>query len=641
MNPQEKHDQTTITGEVMFPEQWTVFGPFDGTEVSIPPESLRTIPGTLSIGDQRSEGQPVTPTRNQYQFTPFYGEPPYDKPRSAFIFALLNSESDQEATLGVGADWFFRVHVNGEVVLDLMEEGNGAGRPAIDNHLVNVRLIQGDNVLVVHLVNGKGAPLLALGGPGELRQGDFKSILPPPDNELDAKQLMEKYPADPDAPIRWVAPDGFDPRKPGLGIPELPEAEHVELLHCLPSEAPADEGGSGVYESLRHGTWNHNNSVFVFKDRLLGIWHNHARDENGPGSRVLARVGKILNDDGDVDWGGEENLVELAPPAVPVRRRLLVSDDDAVRDAQAVGGFKQIGDRLLFQGSLQALHGVTTRIPRNIPAGEIQTPESYAHGKNADMTDAQFAVWDLDFRFYQEWGVRDDRFQPLSPMYKEKELADSLRMTTELTLPLEPLVPPYSEARLLSEAPEDFRELVRQADAGGDGPRHPGYRPGTSHLAQDGANGLTHGAYVKRTDGGWVAIRENQKPKVQPFYYAAEKPDDDAYFPPAARSNLYGAADPAAGQFEDGTVYVLCNSPKRQDMYITVSKDGRLFDKSWLLLHRRLADYTPGAMKTQGGPGSGPQYFRPTLVGKSLWIIYSVSKEHVGATRVPVEALRA
>ena len=38
--------------------------------------------------------------------------------------------------------------------------------------------------------------LLALGGPEELRQGDFKSILPPPDSELGAAQLLELPPED-------------------------------------------------------------------------------------------------------------------------------------------------------------------------------------------------------------------------------------------------------------------------------------------------------------------------------------------------------------------------------------------------------------------------------------------------------------
>ena len=637
----QKHtpQKIEITGQVEFPEQWTVFGPFDGVELPIAAGSLESLPGTLSIGGQAHEARQVTPTRNQYKLTPLYGEPPYRAPRSALIFVLLHSEAEQEVTLGFGADYFYRVYVNGKVVLDLMEEGNGGSRPAINNHCVKVWLHQGDNVVVVHLVNGKGAPLLAFGGPEALRKGDFTSILPPPDSALDATQLQGRYPPAPDAPIRWVVPEGFDPREPGLGLPEMKEAEHVELMHALRSKAPADEGGSGRYESVCHGSWNHNTGVFVYQDRLLATWHNHALDENGPGSRTLARVGKILNDRGDVDWGADDNIIELAPAAVPVRRRLLVSDADAVRDAQAKGGFRIVDDRLIFCGRLSALHGVTTRLPRNIPAGEVLAPEAYAHARTPQMANASFAVWNLDFPFYQEWGIKDDRFQPLSPIYKEHELADSLQMTTEMRLPLEPLVPPYSNAPLLAQAPADFQELVRKANAQGAASSPSGYEPGTSHLTQDGTNGLVHGAYFKRPDGSMVAVRENQKPTVQPFYYASEKPDAESFYPPALRTNVYGAADPAAGALPDGTAYILGNSPNRSNMYLTVSKDGRVFDRSWLLLYRRVSDYTPGAMKTQGGSGSGPQYFRPVVIGQSLWIIYSLSKEHMGATRVPLNVL--
>ena len=192
--------------------------------------------------------------------------------------------------------------------------------------------------------------------------------------------------------------------------------------------------------------------------------------------------------------------------------------------------------------------------------------------------------------------------------------------------------------RVPAEAPRDFQELVRKANASKSCAAS-GYTPGTAHLTRDGTNGLVHGAYFKRPDGSRVAVRENQRPSVQPFYYAAEKPDDASFYPPAVRSNLYGAANPAAGSLPDGRVFIVGNSPQRQNMYITVSRDGRLFDRSWLLLHRRLSDYTPGAMKTQGGPGSGPQYFKPAVAGQSLWLVYSISKEHVGATRVPIGAL--
>jgi len=69
-------------------------------------------------------------------------------------------------------------------------------------------------------------------------------------------------------------------------------------------------------------------------------------------------------------------------------------------------------------------------------------------------------------------------------------------------------------------------------------------------------------------------------------------------------------------------------------MFITVSDDGITFDKTWLLLHID--------RKSDGGvyKFGGPQYFRTVIVGEHLWIVYSITKEKIGLTKVPVEALK-
>jgi len=642
VNSKRTPDSEPIAGHVDFPGAWTVFAPWEGIAPAPPKEALKSIPKEIALGGKTVQAQQVRPIGNQYDFSAFFGKPPYDAGQTAYVFVALHSESAQEVTLGFGADYYMQAWLNGETVLDTMEHGNQTGPPTIDDFHIAVTLQPGRNVLAVRLVNGIAAAVLALGGPDELRRGDFKSIFPEP-RKMDLAALAEKYPPDPEAPVRWIAPDGFDPEVPGLGLPPMQEAEHFELLHCLPSKAPLDEGGTGRYESLKYGTWNHNIGIAVFRDRLIGIWDNHALDENGPGGRVVARVGKILNERGDVDWGGDESLVEPAPQPVPVRRRKLHSDHDAVRGAQAKGEFFAIDDRLFFCGRLSAIHGMTSDPSRSLregPAGKGRPipPEHFHFGPGPEAIRGGFIHWDLGFDFYQEWGVRDDRLQPVSPIYKENDMPDEMALTPELSLPLEPLIPPYSTAPLLSEAPDDFRALVRDGERKGFR-RSPRYRPGTRRLAHDGLNGLAHGTEFRRPDGVWVAIRENQSPRVQPFYYAAVKPDAESFYPPARRTNLYGAVNPAAGELPDGQVFLLGNSPNRRNMYVTVSRDGRVFDRTWLLMYKQLSDYTPGAMKKQGGPGAGPQYFAPAVVGESLWMVYSISKEHVGATRVPISSL--
>ena len=641
MKPNDTQRTEPIAGNVEFPDEWTVFAPFDGAAPAIPDKALRTIPEKIEVSGKTVKADRVTPTRSQLDFKPFFGEPPYNRSQAAYVFVPLHTDADQQVTLGLGADWYLQVWLNGEPVFDTLKDGNGVSPTAINNHLVNVRLSAGQNVLAVRLINGIRGAILAMAGPEELRRGDFRSILPPPDRELDAVQLLERYAPDPQAPLQWRMPDGFDPREPGLGLPTLDSAEHVELLHCHKSKAPLDEGGNGVYESLEHGTWNHNISPLVhFQDRLIGVWHNHSLDENGPGSRVLARVGKVVNDRGEVNWSPEGSLIEPAPAPVPVRRRKLQSDRDAVRGAQATGTFFVINDRLFFCGQLGALHGVHTDPDPTAREEQIIPKEYFYFGKGPDAPTATFARWDLGFRFYQEWAVRDDRLQPVSSLYKENDLPATLQLTADLALPLEPLVAPYSDAPLLSTAPPDFRELVLHGQRKGFD-RLPQHRPGTSRLAQDGNSQVApgHGSQFRRADGGWTAIMENKASKAGPFFYGAERADSDSYYPPARRTNLFGGVKPAAGELPDGRNYIVYNSPNRQNMVLTLSVDGRTFERSWLLMYRRLHNFTPGAMKNEGSAGAGPQYFKATVLGESLWIIYSISKEHVGATRIPLSAL--
>lgn len=643
MNSENIADNNEITGSINFPSEWFVFAAFESGAPILSGDDLKEIPESLTVGGKTKGGDKVTATRNQYDLKLYFDEPPYDETQAAYVFVPLESEKDQEVTLGMGADWTMKAWLNGEEILDTLMDGNKVSPPAINNFKVNVKIKKGRNVLAAVIMNGRASALIALGGPEELRKGDFTSILPPPE-KLTAQNIFEKYPPDPDAPFRWIVPESFNLDLLDLGFPELEQAEHFEIMHALKSKAPLDEGGTGKYEGVEYGSWNHNNRIAVFKDRLIGIWDNHSMDENGPGGRVLAKVGKVINSEtGEVDWGGSETIVEPAPAPVPVRRRKIHCDTDVIRGAQAKGGFCEIEGRLFFCGSLGGIHGITTAPHKSVSywddIEDVVEDEDFFFGPVPEASvNKSFKHWHFGVKFYQEWDVVDDRLQPVSPIYKKNELPEKLKLTPTISLPLEPLVEPYNSAPLLADAPEDFQHLVDEGKRNSFR-RIPKYKPFTNHLTEDGTNGLIHNTEFMRPDGVWVVVRENQKPTVQPVYYAATKKSEEDFYPPAKRTNLYGAVNPAAGELPDGKVFLVGNSPNRRTMFLTVSKDGKVFDKTWFLMHQQLKDYTPGIMKSQGGPGSGPQYFVTAVIGESLWIIYSICKEHIGATRVPLAAL--
>ncbi|HPN84544.1 MAG TPA: hypothetical protein PK821_04315, partial [Victivallales bacterium] len=528
--------------------------------------------------------------------------------------------------------------------LDRLVEGNIYSPPSINDHIVNVRLKSDRNILAILFMNGLCDAVLALGGPEDLRRGDFKSIVPPKKKlgDFDAKDIYEIYPPDPEAPIKWIAPEKFDPRLPDLGFSHLKGVEHVEIFHALPSKAAIEDGGNGKYESLRHGTWNHGPLLLQFKNHLIAFWNSHALDEGGPGSRPLGKFGKILDEEGNVDWGGDENLFEAAPPAVPVRRRRIESGTEKVNCVQTRKGFHIIEGRLFFCGNLIALHGKSSDSSvfwdGAIKFGETIPSRSFRAGPDALALGGQNLRWELGVDFYQEWDIVDGKLKTISPLYRSGEIPKTISMTPDLTMPVEPFTEAFQNAVPFADAPCEIRRLIKEGKRISPG-RPLKYPPGKSNLTVDGSNGLAHRTQFKRPDGSWVAVRENQKPTIQPVYFAAEKPDEESFYPPARRTNLYGAVNPHAGELPDGTVYIVCNSPKRRTMFITLSKDGRVFDRTYFLMHKVLSDYTPGIMKREGGPGAGPQYFHAVIVQKSLWIIYSISKEHIGATRIPLEKL--
>ena len=150
----------------------------------------------------------------------------------------------------------------------------------------------------------------------------------------------------------------------------------------------------------------------------------------------------------------------------------------------------------------------------------------------------------------------------------------------------------------------------------------------------DGNNGLAHYAEFRRPDGSTVAIRDNLKKRG--FYYAAEKEKAEDYYPPAEETNIPGEAMPSAGNLPDGRAYLIANYDYRRNMYILLSKDGRNFD---------VARFVRGArLRAKKGIGklnrpSGPNYFRSMIVGKKLWIVYSISKQEIGLTTIDLDSL--
>lgn len=112
--------------------------------------------------------------------------------------------------------------------------------------------------------------------------------------------------------------------------------------------------------------------------------------------------------------------------------------------------------------------------------------------------------------------------------------------------------------------------------------------------------------------------------------------DASGTYSPGIRTNLFGTAMPVSGNLPDGSVWIVGSNMDRTDMFITHSRDGITFDRTWSLIHRR-DRVLEGVSKP---PFGGPQYFKAITIGQSIWIVYSIGKESLGLTEIPFSALQ-
>ncbi len=64
-----------ILGDAEMPSEWIVFAPAGRMAPPPPAEALRTIPESVSVGDQTLHAQRVSPTAHQFDFAPLPAPP--------------------------------------------------------------------------------------------------------------------------------------------------------------------------------------------------------------------------------------------------------------------------------------------------------------------------------------------------------------------------------------------------------------------------------------------------------------------------------------------------------------------------------------------------------------------------------------
>lgn len=428
------------------------------------------------------------------------------------------------------------------------------------------------------------------------------------------------------APIELKIPQRIDPEAPDIGLPNQAGICHYRL--AAPGMDPVI------------GWANHDPKMIRVADRIVVEWTCHLGDENGPGQTIVGTVLQFDPETGTPLNTDQLYYTGLTPAPLPSRRRSWKFDSEKISEYFSHGNLELRNGKLYFSGRLLAIHGVTNEIGISLNCHfgipPVVPVENWSDEFDQKTGFTNEIVWSF-LHFRQRWRIQDDRLVPDSPGYLERRLPEKQEVTPGRFKTLVPL-PEWNRLPLLTEAPADFSDdLKTAAETRRDivteniPPRCP---PGALSAAADGCNGLAHYTEFRRPDGSTVTVRDNLKKRG--FYYAAEKNNAEDYYPPAEETNIPGEAMPSAGNLPDGRAYLIANFDYRRNMYIMLSKDGRVFDVARFVRGARFR-----AQKGIGKPNrpSGPNYFRSMIVGSKLWVVYSISKQEIGLTTIELDLL--
>jgi hypothetical protein len=168
--------------------------------------------------------------------------------------------------------------------------------------------------------------------------------------------------------------------------------------------------------------------------------------------------------------------------------------------------------------------------------------------------------------------------------------------------------------------------------------RNRGRRKGRYPEAPEGAK-LCEDSIYTRGDGRQVRLFRDDGRSLRMFA-SARSSEDDKWSRPVKTNIPDSCAKTVSGRLPDGRVYLIGNNiPKlwlRSPLLITLSDDGADFDESWVI---RCCAPELREKKSMDGKGPGFQYPNVCMVKEDMWVFYSIGKEDIGVTRIPLEAL--
>ena len=346
------------------------------------------------------------------------------------------------------------------------------------------------------------------------------------------------------------------------------------------------------------GTFNHHPYLTYYQGILFANWDNQARDENTSGQHGVF----CYSTDRGKTWCNPRPLFP------PLAENVPASETKGPNRFQTSYGFIEVDGRL------------------------------YA------VTDVATSLKEKAFRFNE---VSRKRVGLLArAVHADATLGEIfwLSETAPEPVPGFPAYPP-GDSTLVAKINAHFNEPGHLPQLVF-GPRaHPDSDDGHRMTEPSPAWQLDNGTWVRLyRDAGSIHARTRAEVEASKSRrnYAVFSFDDGKTWTTPTRTNFPDScARSNAGRLPDGQYYVINNvlpmSPKRGGrslLAISVSQEGLEFDRSIVL--RFVA---PGLRYKGKAKSNGYQYPHSVIVGKYLWVIYSVNKEDIEVARIPLAEL--
>ncbi len=343
------------------------------------------------------------------------------------------------------------------------------------------------------------------------------------------------------------------------------------------------------------GTFSHHSHICYYKGVFFATWDNQVNDENASGQRGLFR----RSTDQGRTWSETR---ELFPP---LDKRVPASEAFIGTRFMTSNGFAELDDILYAVTDVAEWSGPDVEGKKRVPVGRLCRTVDVDGNLGEPFWLAEAAPGSLD-------GFPS--FPAGEPSLVEKLNAHFLKPGNELQLD-------FSTQKPLSDDNHRLTEPV------------PSYRL---------ANGTWVRLYRDMGYKGAQTQKEKEESKSRRNYASFSYDNGQTWTVPARTGIPDACARSNAGKLPDGQVYVINNiipmNPGglggRSMLAISLSEDGMVFDRVAIIR------FMPPPLRYMGLEKTvGFQYPHSVVVENNLWVIYSVNKEDVQITKIPLEEL--